>query len=187
MPPTPPMKGDVSKAVRETARDIVSNALFEKRPYLKMAFSNPYNLSLLLGGVAMSVLTANPVPAMLAIAGEALWLLHGPDSKYLRRILWDPRFEKIRLAIEAQERAERMKDLPLDEQARVNRMVEREAGINRLAAQNPSFTGELLRTELVKTRKLVESFLDLALNTNRYERYLDTIDINALERDRERW
>jgi hypothetical protein len=186
-PATPPIKGDVSKAVRETARDLINNAVFEKRPYLKMAFSNPYNLSLLLGGVAMSVLTANPVPAMLAIAGEALWLLHGPDSKYLRRILWDPRFEKIRLAIEAQERAERMKDLPADEQARVNRMVEREAEINRLAAQNPSFTGDLLRSELVKTRKLVESFLDLSLNTNRYERYLDTIDINALERDRERW
>ena len=80
-----------------------------------------------------------------------------------------------------------MKDLPADEQARVNRMVEREAGINRLAAQNPSFTGELLRTELVKTRKLVESFLDLALNTNRYERYLDTVDLSALEKDRERW
>ena len=181
------MKGDVSKAVRETARDLFSDAVFEKRPYLKMAFSNPYNLSLLLGGVAMSVLTANPIPAMLALGAEALWLLHGPDSKTLRRLLWDPRFEKIRLAIEAQERAERMKDLPADEQARVNRMVEREAGINRLAAQNPSFTGELLRTELVKTRKLLESFLDLALNTNRYERYLDTVDLNALEKDRERW
>ena len=55
--------------------------MFEKRPYLKMAFSNPYNLSLLLGGVAMSVLTANPIPAMLALGAEALWLLHGPDSK----------------------------------------------------------------------------------------------------------
>ncbi|MGZ5492079.1 MAG: hypothetical protein ACXW3E_00540 [Thermoanaerobaculia bacterium] len=186
-PPAPPRKGDVSKAVRETARDLFSDAVFEKRPYLKMAFSNPYNLSLLLGGMAMSVLTVNPIPAMVVLGAEALWLLHGPDSKYLRRILWDPRFEKIRLAIEAQERAERMKDLPAAEQARVNRMVEREAGINRLAAQNPSFTGDLLRTELVKTRKLVESFLDLALNTNRYERYLDTVDLGALERDRERW
>ena len=181
------MKGDVSKAVRQTARDVISNAVFEKRPYLKMAFSNPYNLSLLLGGVAMSVLTVNPIPAMVVLGAEALWLLHGPDSKTLRRLLWDPRFEKIRLAIEAQERAERMKDLPADEQARVNRMVEREAGINRLAAQNPSFTGDLLRTELVKTRKLLESFLDLALNTHRYERYLDTVDLNAREKDRERW
>jgi hypothetical protein len=184
---TPAPKPQISKAVRDTAKDLLTDAVFEKRPYLKMAFANPYNLSLVLGGIAASVLTVNPIPAVLALGAEAIWLLHGPDSKYLRRILWDPRFEKIRLAIEAQERAERMKDLPRQEQERVNRMVEREQGINRLANQNPSFTGDLLRTELVKTRKLVESFLDLALTCNRYQQYLDNVDLNALEKDRERW
>jgi hypothetical protein len=177
----------MSKAVRDTAKDIVSKAVFEKRPYLKMAFANPYNLSLLIGGVAASILTANPIPAVLALGGEAIWLLHGPDSKYLRRILWDPRFEKIRLVIEAQERAERMKDLPVQEQGRVNQMVEREQEINRLANENPSFTGDLLRTELVKTHRLVESFLEMALTCNRYQQYLHSIDIAALEKDRERW
>jgi len=39
----------------------------------------------------------------------------------------------------------------------------------------------------VKTHKLVESFLEMALTVNRYENYLDTVDIKALERDLGRW
>jgi hypothetical protein len=157
------------------------------RSYVKLAFANPYNLSLLIGGVAASLLTANPIPAVIAVGGEALWLLHAPDSRFLRKIWWDPRFEQMRLAIEARQREQRMQGLPPDERNRVNRMVEREAQINRLAAQNPSFTGELLRTELVKTQKLVESFLDMAVTCNRYEQYLGSVDLDALDKDRQRW
>lgn len=177
----------VSAAIRETATDAVKNAVFEKRPYLKFAFANPYNLSLLLGGVAASVLTANPIPALLALGGEALWLLHGPDSRYLRRLLWDPRLEKVRLAIEQQERAERMKDLSQNEGDRVEGLVTRQQQINHLAATNPSFTGELLRTELWKMHRLIESFLELTLTCSRYERYLASVDANSLDRDRQRW
>ena len=56
-----------------------------------------------------------------------------------------------------------------------------------LAEQNPSFTGELLRGELVKTHKLADSFLEMALTCARYERYLNAVDFNALDRDRARW
>jgi len=54
----PPPK--LAQAVRETAKDFAKEAIFEKRPYLKQAFSNPYNLSLLGGALAASVLTLNP-------------------------------------------------------------------------------------------------------------------------------
>lgn len=184
-PPKPPQK--VNDAIRETAREAVKSAIFEKRPYLKMAFANPYNLSLLIGGVAASILTANPLPALFACGGEALWLLHAPESKTLRRLLWDPRFEKVRLAIEAQERAERMKYLPQKEKDRVNTLVAKEQEIQLLANQNPSFTGDLLRNELVKTHKLVDSFLQVALTVSRYSDYLQTVDFNALDKDRERY
>jgi hypothetical protein len=177
----------VASAVKSTAKEMIKDAIFEKRPYLKMAFANPYNLSLLLGGIAASVLTANPIPAVVALGAEGLWLLHAPENKTLRRLLWDPRFEKVRLALEAQEREQRMRSLPDQEKSRVYALVEREQEINRLAAQNPSFTGDLLRTELVKTHKLVDSFLEMALTCARYERYLDSVDINALERDKQRW
>jgi len=178
---------DLNRAIRETAKDVVKDAAFHNRPYLKLAFANPYNLSLLLGGVTASVLTGNPLPGLVALGGEALWLLHGSDSKYLRRILWDPRLEKIRLAMEAQDRNEKMKDLPDSEQERVRGLVDREQQINKLAASNPTFTGDLLRTELVKTHKLVESFLEMALTVNRYENYLGTVDPTALEHDMARW
>ncbi len=187
--PSPAVKAqqDLNRAIRDTAKDALKDAAFHNRPYLKLAFANPYNLSLLLGGVTASVLTGNPLPGLVALGGEALWLLHGSDSKYLRRILWDPRLEKIRLAMEAQDRNEKMKDLPDSEQERVRGLVDREQQINKLAASNPTFTGDLLRTELVKTHKLVESFLEMALTVNRYETYLGTVDATALERDMNRW
>jgi hypothetical protein len=187
--PSPAVKAqqDLNRAIRDTAKDAVKDAAFHNRPYLKLAFANPYNLSLLLGGVTASVLTGNPLPGLVALGGEALWLLHGSDSKYLRRILWDPRLERIRLAMEAQDRNEKMKDLPDSEQQRVRGLVDREQQINKLAASNPTFTGDLLRTELVKTHKLVESFLEMALTVNRYENYLGTVDTTALERDMGRW
>jgi len=177
----------INRAARETAKEMVSNAIFEKRPYLKMAFANPYNLALVLGGVAASVLTLNPVPAVIALGAEGLWLLHAPESKTLRRLLWDPRFEKIRLAVEQQERAERMRNLTPEERERVENLAQRQIDINRLASQNPSFTGDLLRNELVKTSKLVNAFLEMALTCARYESYLEQVDVNALDRDRQRF
>src|SRR5688572_25353757 len=102
---------------------MIRDAVFEKRPYLKMAFANPYNLSLFLGTLAAAVATANPILAALAIGAEALWLLHGPESKTMRRLLWDPRFEKIRLAIEAREREERMRNLSSEDRERVMSLV----------------------------------------------------------------
>jgi hypothetical protein len=177
----------INRAARDTAKEMVSNAIFEKRPYLKMAFNNPYNLALVLGGVAASVLTLNPIPAVVALGAEGLWLLHAPENKTLRRVLWDPRFEKIRLAVEQQERAERMRNLTPEERERVENLAQRQIDINRLASENPSFTGDLLRTELVKTSKLVNAFLEMALTCARYEQYLEQVDINALDRDRQRF
>ena len=83
-------------------------AVFEKRPYLKFAFSNPYNLSLFGGALAAAGLTLNPFLAIVAVGLEALWLLYAPDSKRLRHLLWDPRFDKLRQALEAEERGQRL-------------------------------------------------------------------------------
>lgn len=187
MPAPPKQPPKLDKAIRDTAKEAVKNAVFENRPYLKMAFKNPYNLALLGGGIAASVLTLNPIPALVALGAEGLWLLHAPDSKTLRRILWDPRFEQIRLSLEAEDRSRRMKDLSPEQRGRVERLADSQQAINRLASENPSFTGDLLRSELMKTHKLVNSFLEMAINVARYERYLDSVDLPNLERERERW
>lgn len=178
---------DLQRAIGETAKDMVTNAVFENRPYLKMAFANPYNLSIFLGTLAAAAATMNPILAAAAIGGELLWLLHGSDSKTLRRLLWDPRFEKVRLAVEAREREERIKALPQADRERVEQLVGRQADIHRLASQNPSFTGELLRSELIKTRRLVDAFVEMAITCARYETYLETIDFHELDGERRHW
>jgi hypothetical protein len=171
------------EAVVESARD----AILEKRPYLKYAFANPYNLSLFGGALAAAGLTMNPLLAVVAIGAEALWLLYAPESARLKHLLWDPRFARVREQAEREARAERMRLLAQADRDRVDRLVAQKREIQVLATQNPSFTADLLRGELVKTDRLVEAFLDMAVTCARYERYLESVDIAGLDKDRDRW
>lgn len=173
----------VMSAVASTLKDNI----LEKRPYLKYAFANPYNLALFFGALAASAITLNPFLAVAALGLEGLWVLHAPESKLLKRLLWDPKFEKIRMALEQKALNERMQTLDGHERGRAERLIASHQEIHRLAAQNPSFTRELLRTELNKTGRLVEAFIDLAATCARYQAYLDSIDEYDLERDRDRW
>lgn len=177
----------IEEGLRDAARNVARDAIFERRPYLRMAFSNPYNLSLFLGGMTAAAVTFNPFLALATLGLEAIWLLHAPDSQRLRHILWDPRFEKLKEAMEAADRARRLQGLDLEVRQRVEALVTRRRDIQRLAAQNPSFAGDLLRGELVKTDKLVEAFVEMAINCDRYEAYLRSVDEDQLERDRKRY
>jgi hypothetical protein len=177
----------VGSAVSTIAKRTLTSAVLEKRPYLKFAFANPYNLSLFLGMLAAAGLTLNPALAIAAVGLEALWLLYAPDSKRLKHLLWDPRFEEVRTAMLERERADRMQLLADEERDRVTALVVRQKEIRRLAGLNPSFTGELLRAELVKTDRLVDAFLDMAVTCRRYEDYLASVDLDALDRERTRW
>jgi len=85
----------------------------------------------------------------------------------LQRVLWDPRFDQEESAAEQQARAARLQNLDEADRERVNSLLARQQQINYLAAQNPSFTGELLRTELTKTDRLVESFIEMANTCSR--------------------
>ena len=182
-----PARRAIAEGISDSARQVARSAVLDKYPYLKMAFTNPYNLSLFAGAMAAAGITMNPVLAIVALALEGLWLLHAPDNKRLRHLLWDPRFEKLKKALDAQERAERLKNVGAEERQRVETLVARQEEIRRLAAQNPSFTGDLLRNELVKTDRLVDAFVEMAVTCGRYETYLETVDEQELERDRHRY
>jgi hypothetical protein len=158
-----------------------------KRNYLKFAFANPYNLSLLTGGLAASVLTLNPFLAVATLGLEGLWMLHAPESSLLRRLLWDPRFEKMRQEAEERERNARLSGLSPEARQRVMELIAGQGEIRRLAAQNPSFAGEMLRTELDKTDRLVASFIDLSITCARYEAYLASVDERRLMAEKQRW
>ena len=178
-----PLRDDTLAATQAFVRQKV----YEKRSYLKAAFANPYNLSLLAGGLAASVLTVNPLLAIITVGLELLWVVNAPGSKKLQEWLWDPSFDQQEQAAQAAARAERLKNLDETDRERVLSLLARQQEINALAAQNPSFTGELLRSELTKTDKLVEAFIEMANTCSRYQAYLDSIDLSELEKDRRRW
>jgi len=177
----PTVRPDIASEVRQQDQPA------GRRPYLRMAFANPYNLSLFVGGIAASALTAAPVLGLVTLGLEALWLLHAPESQLLKKLLWDPKFERQKSSTAAAERSARMQPLDRSARARVEALIERQAEIHRLEAQNPSFAGDLLRTELGKTDRLVEAFLDMSLTCQRYETYLENVDTNQLNADRKRY
>jgi hypothetical protein len=178
-----PLRDDTLAATQAFVRQ----KIHEKRSYLKAAFANPYNLSLLAGGLAASALTLNPLLAIVTVGLEVLWVVNAPGSKKLQEWLWDPAFDQQEQAREQAERAERLKHLDEADRERVLELLARQHEINSLAAQNPSFTGELLRTELTKTERLVEAFIEMANTCSRYDAYLNSIDLSELEKDRRRW
>ena len=178
-----PLRDDVVAA----SQAFIRQTIHEKRSYLKAAFANPYNLSLLAGGLLASAVTLNPLLAVITLGLEVLWVVNAPGSKKLQEWLWDPKFDEEQEAIAQAERAARLQSLDEADRERVVALFSRQEEINRLAAQNPSFTGELLRSELTKTDRLVEAFIEMATTCGRYETYLDSIDLSGLERDRRRW
>lgn len=157
----------------------------EKPPYLKFAFANPYNLTLLGGTIAAALLTWNPLLALVSLGVEAVWLVNA-DSSVLRRFVWDPKFERLQQEARKAEREARVASLNKTDRARVEGLVAKQEDIHRLAGQNPSFTGELLRTELTKTDRLVDAFVDMAVTSARYEDYLDSVNVDGLDADRAR-
>lgn len=178
-----PLRDDTFAASEAFVRQTVS----EKRPYVKAAFANPYNLSLLVGGLVAAGLTFSPFLALIVVCMEILWMVYAPGSKLMQRLFWDPQFDQEREAEAQSLRAARMQTLTDDDRQRVADLVSRQQEINKLAAQNPSFTGELLRTELVKTDRLVEAFIDMAVTCGRYEQYLGSVSFDELDSDRQSW
>ena len=140
-----------------------------------------------MGGLAASALTLNPLLAVIVVGMEILWVVNAPGSKKLQEWLWDPKFDEQQQAQEQAARAERLQSLDEADRERVVELFARQQEINSLAARNPSFTGELLRTELTKTDRLVEAFMEMAMTCGRYEAYLNSIDLSELERSRRRW
>lgn len=149
--------------------------------YLKAAFLNVYNLSLLGGAAAASAITGDWLITLGAVGLEALWLVVGPDLRPFQR------------AVKESERAEReredrkrvdamMADLSEREWQRAKALDELRREIERDMANNPSFQAILLQTELEKLSQLHSSFVRLASACRRAETYLQAVDVKDLNR-----
>lgn len=184
--PPPPAQ---EKTGKPAERPAVAAAVKEQvlPSFAKLAFANPYNLSLLAGALAVAAIVTNPLIAVAALGLEAIWMLNAPGSKRLRARFWEPRIAEMRAKLVAQQRAARLQGLSDGDRQRVAQLVARQEQIRRLARENPSFTGDLLSAELAKTDRLVDAFIDLALACARYEHYLRAVDEDTLMKDRRRY
>jgi hypothetical protein len=149
--------------------------------YLKAAFLNVYNLTLLGGAVAASALTGDWLVGLGAMGLEALWLVVGPDLKPFQRAVR----ESEREAREKEDRArveKLMAELSEREWQRAKALDELRREIERDMQNNPSFQAILLQTELEKLSQLHASFVRLASACRRAESYLQAVDTRDLER-----
>ena len=105
----------------------------------------------------------------------------------MQRLLWDPIYEKEKLEFEQRKRLAQVEKLSQGAHDRVLALIDKEREIQELAAQNPSFAGDMLRNEIVKTHNLVNSFIDLAVTCSRYENYLASVNVGQLGQTQEHW
>jgi hypothetical protein len=152
--------------------------------YLKAAFANAYNLSLLGGAFVAAAATGDWLIAAAAGAVEALWLVIGPDLKPFQRAVREGEREE-------QDKLDRarvdqlMSELPEREWQRAKALDELRREIERDMQNNPSFHAILLQSELDKLKALHSSFVRLAHACLRAETYLQAVDLRELERSLE--
>jgi len=139
--------------------------------YLKSAFFNVYNLSLLAGAAAVTVVNGDWLVGAAAVGLEALWLVLGPDFKMFQRAVRQSEREE-REKLDRKRVETLMKDLPEREWQRAKSLDELRREIERDMQNNPSFQAILLQSELEKLAQLHMSFVRLASGFQRAESYL---------------
>lgn len=156
-----------------------------KKPnFLKAAFLNVYNLSLLGGAGLAAVATGDWLIGVGALALEALWLVVGPDLRPFQRAV----NEAARAEREKAETArveQLLGELTGRDYQRSKALEELKREIERDIANNPTFSAVLLRTELEKLGQLYQSFVKLAAACQKSEAYLGTVSDKELTRQLE--
>jgi hypothetical protein len=156
-------------------------AAFDSPNYLKAAFLNVYNLSLLGGAAAASLVTGDWLVGLGALGLEALWLVMGPDLKpFQRAVREDLRQQQEKEDLARVEKL--MADLPQHEWQRAKALDELRREIQRDVQQNPSFQAILMKTELEKLAQLHQSFVRLASACQRAESYLQAVNVDDLKK-----
>ena len=158
---------------------------FDERPnFLKAAFLNVYNLSLLGGAGLAALATQDWLVGVGALALEALWLVVGPDLKPFQRAVKEGARQE-REKVEQARVQNLLKELAGRDFQRAKALEELKLEIERDIANNPTFSAILLRTELEKLGQLYQSFVKLAAACQKSETYLGTVSDKELTRQLE--
>ncbi len=159
----------------------------KRRPYAKYAFHNIYNYALMGAVGAVAIVTGTWIPLAIGAGLEAMWMLNAPGSKLLQKTWFDKVHDEKEQAETRARRGELLKLLGPEDVARVGRLQDKQREILKQAEDNPQFTLDLLRSELLKLDKLVDGYIELAVNTTRYEQYLANIAFEDLEEELRRY
>jgi hypothetical protein len=159
----------------------------KRRAFFRYAFHNVYNYTALLGVGAAAALTGNWWLGIVGGAVEGLWMLFAPDSKLLGKVVWEKRWNAEEEKRQAQKRKKQLASLGPGDWKRCQAMADKRAEIERLAQDNPTFTQELMESELRKLGKLSDDFVDLAVTSARFETYMAAVNFDELERQMRRF
>ncbi len=151
------------------------------RVYAKRLFNNYFNYAFLAGAAVIGLITGQWWIPLIAAGAETLFMLYAPDFWPVQKAL-DKMMDAEDAAEAVKKRDALLRALTRPDQVRCHTLLTKRGEIARLAGENPSFEGELLRRELEKLDKLVESFIDLASTSSRYREYLDKEDVSEVER-----
>ena len=148
--------------------------------YARALFHNVYNYTLL-GGVATAVVASGQWwLGLVGLGLEGMYMLYAPDSKTIRASV-DRAFDREDQARRIAARAAKLKVLGDSARERCESLAAKQQEIERLAGENPSFTGQLLSGELSKLDRLVDAFIDLSWTTSRSQQYLHSEDVADIE------
>ncbi len=148
--------------------------------FLKAAFLNAYNLSLLFGAGAVAAISGDWTIAAGAVAVEAIWLVLGPDLKPFQRAVRNGE-RAARDKAEMKRMEMLIRQLPEREWQRGKALAELKADIERDMQHNPSFQAILLQSEIDKLTQLHSSFVTLATSSLRAESYLSATSTKDLQ------
>ena len=151
-------------------------------PYVRYAFLNPYNLSLVVGLVLVALLTGHDWLIVVVAALEALWLIFAPDSRLLRAVWFDPAFARAERAYAEERCKKKVALLPSGDHARLVQLATQQEEIERLARDNPSLAVDLLLDELGKLDGLLVEFVDLGIAAARADQHALSFDFAAMRR-----
>lgn len=150
-------------------------------PYARLAFLNPYNLSLLLAMLVVAAGTGLWWIALCGLAAEAIWMLFAPDSNVLQKLWFDKMLARAREDSLKDQQEEKLKTLDPQDQQRALYLREQKDRIHQLAKENPSLTVDLMHEELAKLDGLLDDFIGLAMECARAERHLASFDLRSME------
>lgn len=151
------------------------------RVYAKRLFNNYFNYTFMAGAAVAGLITRQVWIPLVAAGMETLFMLYAPDLWPVQKAL-DQVMDSEDEAEAKKKRDAVLRGLSRADQVRCHSLLSKRAEIAKLAAENPSFEGELLRRELAKLDMLVDSFIDLASTSARYREYLDREDVAEVER-----